>query len=127
MPSTSRQWYPENYVNLPEIGFLIGELVCASTPTIFAGKGFTVSKPGTGVFRVTPNQAAGHVQCGGVGILKKLAATTEACFLAGVVLADGVGYYEFRVENASGAAADPATTDRIAFIIPIMRSRLPLK
>lgn len=127
MASSSRQWYSEQYTNLPEIGLLIGELVCASTPTIFAGKGFTVSKPGTGVFRVTPNQAAGHVQCGGVGNLKKLAATTEARFLAGVVLTDGVGYYEFRVEDATGAAADPATTDRIAFIIPIMRAKLPLK
>lgn len=127
MPSSPRQWYSEQYTNLPEIGFMVGEIVCASTPTIFAGKGFTVSKPGTGVFRVTPNQVAGHVQCGGVGNLKKLAATTEARFLAGVVLADGVSYYEFRIEDATGAAADPATTDRIAFIIPIMRSRLPLK
>ena len=127
MPSSSRADYAVVFANLPEVKFVCGELVCAASPTIFSGKGFTVSKPGTGVFRVTLNQAVGHAHIGGNGQLKKLAATTEARFLNGVVLADGLNYYEFRVEDATGAAADPATTDRIAFIIPVMRNKLPMK
>lgn len=111
---------------MPEVLVLYGELVCAASPTIFAGKGFTVSKTGTGVFRVTLNKKVGRAQMGAMGQLKKLAATTEARFLNGVVLADGTNYIEFRVEDATGAAADPATTDRIAFQIPVMVNRLPL-
>lgn len=127
MPSLPRAWFSESYVNMPEIGFLVGEIVCAASPTIFAGKGFTVTKPGTGVFRITPNQNVGHAQTGATANLKKLAATTEARFLNGVVLTDAEKYIEFRVEDAAGAAADPATTDRIAFVIPVARVRLPLK
>lgn len=112
---------------MPNTLYINGEIVCAASPTIFAGKGFTVTKPGTGVFRITLNKAVGHAQLGAVGQLKKLAATTEARFLNALVLADGVNYVEFRVEDATGAAADPATTDRIAFQIPVMTDRLPLK
>lgn len=91
-----------------------GSMVCASTPTVARGKGFTVAKAATGRFQVTINGGIGRV-VSAVGTLRKAAGA--ATFLAGLQYVSTDNTVEFRVENASGAAADPATDAEIDFIL----------
>jgi len=111
-------------VNMTSLGLIAGTVVLASTPTILTGRGFTVSTPSTGVYRITPNQKCPHF-ISVVGNLVKLAATTEARWLSTLTWTDSNGYVEFRVEDSSGAAAAPTATDAITFTVVAMLVNLP--
>lgn len=91
-----------------------GALVTASTPTVARGKGFTVTKPGTGRYLVTFNQNTGNI-VSAVGTLRQAAGAAN--FLKGPKYTKTDNAVEFRVENASGTASDPGATDEIDFVI----------
>lgn len=86
----------------------------STTPTRKRGKGYTVSKPSTGVYRVTWNKNA--VLIGASGLLHKVA-DSEARFLAGAIYVAGNNYIDFRTESAAGTAANAADTDEISFML----------
>lgn len=123
MATSSWPRYEKATVNLGNAHFLCGSLVTAASPTVNKGKGFTVSKNGTGVFRVTFNQRQGGI-VSAVGTLRQAAGAAN--FLKGPVWSNTNQYVEFRVENASGTAADPGTSDVIDFIIVLKQDKLPL-
>lgn len=107
--------------NLPHTHVIAGSLVTAASPTRNTGKGFSVSKPGTGIFRVTFNRRQGFI-ISAVGTLRQAAGAAN--FLKGPVSSNSNQYVDFRVENASGAATDPGTSDVIDFIIVLTQTKL---
>ncbi len=123
MPTASQPKYQGSFCNLGSAYFLAGALVTAASPTRLKGKGFTVSKTSTGVFRVTFNTKLPKV-IAAVGTLRQAAGAAN--FLKGPVTVDANNYVEFRVENASGTAADPGTSDVIDFFIVLATNTLPV-
>lgn len=121
MPSASFPQFEKTTINLPHGHMLVGSLVTAASPTRNTGKGFTVSKTSTGVFRVTFNKRQGYIICA-LGTLRQAAGAAN--FLKGPVNNNTNQYVEFRVENASGAATDPGTSDVIDFIIVLTKTKL---
>lgn len=121
MPSLPQPKYRGAFCNLGDAYFLVGSLVTAASPTRRRGKGFTVSKTATGIFRVTFNQKFPAVMSA-VGTLRQAAGAAN--FLKGPVTVDANNYVEFRVENASGTAADPGTSDVIDFVIILATNKL---
>jgi hypothetical protein len=121
MPTAPQPKYQGSFCNLGSAYFLAGALVTAASPTRLKGKGFTVSKTSTGVFRVTFNTKFPKVITA-VGTLRQAAGAAN--FLKGPVTVDANNYVEFRVENASGAAADPGTSDVIDFFIVLATNTL---
>lgn len=87
-----------------------------TTPTVKRGKGFTVAKQATGVYRVTWNRNAVLI---GAGALLHKVADAEARFLAGAIYVQGNNYIDFRTEDATGAAANAAATDEISFMLDL--------
>lgn len=120
MATASQPKYRGSFANLGDLYVLYGSLVTAASPTRRKGKGFTVSKNGTGVFRVTLNQKFTGV-ISAVGTLRQAAGSAN--FLKGPVTVDANNYVEFRVENASGTATDPGTSDNIDFIIVLSTNK----
>lgn len=121
MPSLSFPKVGQITGNLPHLHLIAGALVTAASPTRLKGKGFTVSKTSTGVFRVTFNQKVPYV-ISALGTLRQAAGAAN--FLKGPVTSDSNNYVEFRVENASGAATDPGTSDVIDFAIWVTKTKL---
>lgn len=121
MPSASQPKFRGSFCNLGDAYFLVGAIVTAASPTRSKGKGYTVSKTSTGVFRITFNQKQPKVMSA-VGTLRQAAGAAN--FLKGPVTSDSNNYVEFRVENASGAATDPGTSDVIDFIIVLATNTL---
>ena len=113
--------FEKSTCNMPNAHFLVGSLVTAASPTRNTGKGFTVSKTSTGVFRVTFNKRQGRIVCATATLRQ---AAGSANFLKGPVNSNTNQYVEFRVENASGVATDPGTSDVIDFCIVLMHSNL---
>ncbi len=121
MPTATFPMVGQLTANLPHVHLVAGAVLTDSTtPTRRRGKGFTVSKPGTGRYLVTLNRKAGYI-ISAVGILRKAAGS--ATFLTGPVLVDEQNV-EFRVENASGTAANAGNTDVIEFIILMTKTKL---
>lgn len=107
--------------NLPHLHLVVGQILTdATTPTRKRGKGFTVSKPGVGRYLITLNKRVGYTVCA-VGTLRKVAG--GATFLTGPILADD-NTVEFRVENASGTAADAPNAANIDFVIVCTKTKL---
>ncbi len=121
MPSASQPKFRGSFCNLGDAYFLVGAIVTAASPTRSKGKGYTVSKTSTGVFRITFNTKMPKVMSA-VGTLRQAAGAAN--FLKGPVTSDSNNYVEFRVENASGAATDPGTSDVIDFIIVLATNTL---
>ncbi len=115
MPTASKPRYGvQPSTNQATTHLMGGALLCAASPTRARGKGFTVSKPGQGRFLVTINGGMGRI-VSAVGFLRKAAGAAR--FLAGPTYASTDDAVEFRVEDAAGAAQDPATTAEIDFIL----------
>lgn len=125
MPTTPNPEFRQEYANLPSSKLMFGTIITDSTtPTVKRGKGFTVSKNGTGGYRITLNRNPGRIVCA-VGTLRKAAGT--ATFLTGTQLNTATpNIIDFRTENASGTAANAGNTDEIDFIIVVLRDRLPV-
>lgn len=114
--------YGRLYATLPDVIIVPGAIVTHNTtPTIARGKGFTTSKNGTAIYRVTLNKKMGRVLFA-VGILTG----TTAVFLKKVAYSAGNNYVEFRVENASAVATEPAATAELEFIIIATRTKAPV-
>ncbi len=122
MPSLSFPEYGRTWACLPETIAISGRIVTNNTtPTIAAGKGFTVAKNGTAVYKITLNKKMGRIisavgiycNSGTARILKKKKRT------------DGDNFVEFLFENTSGSAAEPGDTDELEFTINAMRVKLP--
>lgn len=121
MPSLAFPQVGQLTANLPHVHLVAGQVLTdATTPTRKRGKGFTVSKPGTGRYLITLNKRMGYV-IAAVGTLRKVAGA--ATFLTGPIVADN-NTVEFRVENASGTAADAANEANIDFIIVCTKTKL---
>lgn len=114
--------YGRSWSTLPETITIAGRIVTHNTtPTIAAGKGFTVAKNGTAVYKITFNKKLGRIisavgvycNSGTARILKKKKRT------------DGDNFVEFLFEDTSGSAAEPGATDEFEFNIQAMRLRLP--
>ncbi len=121
MPSLAFPQVGQLTANLPHVHLVAGQVLTdATTPTRKRGKGFTVSKPGTGRYLITLNKRMGYV-IAAVGTLRKV--TGAATFLTGPIVADD-NTVEFRVENASGTAADAANAANIDFIIVCTKTKL---
>ncbi len=109
-------------LNMKEAVFIAGTIVTENTtPTIAAGKGFTVTKNGTAHYRITFNRKVPRI-IAAVGIY---ANTTTALILKKVPHTEGNNYVEFVFENTSGTASEPAVTDQFEFIILGMTVKLP--
>lgn len=121
MPTATFPKYQGGFQNGPSFLTIVGAIVTAASPTRLKGKGFTVSKPGTGIFRITFNQKVPTVMKA-TGILRKAAGA--ASFLTGPLYVEGNNYVDFRVENASGTAVDPGTSDVIEFDIVVATTKL---
>lgn len=121
MPTASFPKYQGGFQNGPSLLTIVGAIVTAASPTRLKGKGFTVSKPGTGIFRITFNQKVPSVMKA-TGILRKAAGS--ATFLTGPLYVEGNNYVDFRIENASGTATDPGTSDVIEFDIVVPTTKL---
>lgn len=107
--------------NMPNLHIVAGQVLTdATTPTRKRGKGFTVSKPGTGRYLVTLNRKAGWI-ISAHGMIRKAAGS--ATVLTGPVFVDEQNV-EFRSENASGAATDLGNTENIVFTIICSMSKL---
>lgn len=107
--------------NNPDVVLLSGTIVTNSTtPTVKRGKGFTVSKPGTGLYRVTWSTPG--VKIGGGAILVKVA-NGEARWLSAEVYVATNNYMDFRGEDSSGNLANLANTDEIEFTLAIQTKR----
>ena len=105
--------------NLSDLHLVVGRvLLDSTTPTVSAGKGFTVSKIATGRYKVTLNKKVRPIVA--FGLLAK--ATGEAVFLCKPVLVADDNFVEFRVENSSGSNVDAAVTDELEFMIAVMRT-----
>lgn len=122
MPSLSFPEYGRLWSTLPETIVISGRIVTNNTtPTIAAGKGFTVAKNGTAVYKITLNKKMGRIisaygiycNAGTARILKKKKRT------------DGDNFVEFLFENTSGTATEPGDTDELEFTIVAMRVKLP--
>lgn len=121
MPTAPQPKYQGSFCNLGGAYFLVGAIVTAASPTRSKGKGYTVSKTSQGVFRITFNTKMPKVMSA-VGTLRMAAGSAR--FLKGPVTSDSNNYVEFRVEDASGAAQDPGTSDVIDFIIVLATNTL---
>ncbi len=121
MPTASQPKYRGSFKNLPDLYDLHGAVVTAASPTRLKGKGFTVSKQGTGVFRITFNQKMVTV-ISAIGFLRKSAG--EAVWLSGPQYVAGNNYVDFRVENSSATATDPNVADVIEFTITVATNKL---
>ncbi len=121
MPSLAFPEVGQLTANLPHVHLVAGQVLTnATTPTRKRGKGFSVSKPGTGRYLITLNKRVGFV-IAAVGTLRKV--TGGATFLTGPIVADN-NTVEFRVENASGTAADAPDAANIDFIIVCTKTKL---
>jgi len=124
MPTASKPRFGKQpSTNSPTTHFISGALVTAASPTVARGKGFTVSKPATGRFLVTINGGMGRIVAA-VGTLRQAAGAAN--FLKGPKYVSTDDAVEFRVENASGTATDPGTTDEIDFIISATWDKDPI-
>lgn len=121
MPTATFPKYQGGFHNGPAFLTLVGAIVTAASPTRLKGKGYTVTKPGVGVFRITFNQKVVTVMKA-TGILRKAAGA--ATFLSGPPYVAGDNFVEYRVENAAGAATDPGTSDVIEFDIVVATTKL---
>lgn len=121
MPSASFPKVGQLTANMPGVHIVCGQILTDSTtPTRKRGKGFTVSKPGTGRYLVTLNQKAGYI-LSAVGMIRKAAGS--ATVLTGPILTDEQNV-EFRAENASGAATNLGNTENIDFFIIMTTNKL---
>ena len=125
MPSPAFPVYPNVHCNLPDAVLVCGRIVLdPATPTIAAGKGFSVSKAGTGLYRVTLAKRQGHmVQC--VALYHAPAAVAE--FLDSELVTDANQYVTFRTKNGAGAASDFTAGREISFMLLVMTTKLPIK
>lgn len=121
MATTSQPKYRGVFFNQPDVYMVVGTIQTAASPTRLKGKGYTVTKPGTGIFRVTFNQNQPKVMSA-VGLLRQAAGAAN--FLKGPQTVDGNNFVDFRVENASGTATDPGTGDEIHFMIAVATNKL---
>jgi hypothetical protein len=121
MPSLSQPKYRGVFFNLGDAYCLAGSFVTAASPARVKGKGYTVSKQATGIFRVTFNQKFPAV-ISAVGTLRKVAG--GATFLTGPIHVAGDNFVDFRVENAAGAATDPPVAANIDFFIVLATNKL---
>ncbi len=127
MPSAAFPQYPNVRTTLPDCVLILGRInPDPTTPTIIAGKGFTVSKPGTGLYRVTLNKRIGH-WVSAVGLYHRSAGANF--HLDGELLSDANNYATFRLKNNTGTAVDGTGggTDEISFILAVMMTKLPVK
>jgi hypothetical protein len=123
MPTSSNPEYPNLMGNLPTMKIIAGCITAESTTAVKRGKGFSVANPATGRYVLTLNRKPGHLVCA-VGTLRK--GTGSATFLTGPILDDTTSTVEFRLENASGTAADGPANSEIDFIIVVTRDKLPV-
>jgi hypothetical protein len=111
--------YVKLFSTLPETLLIPGRvLLDNTTPTVVAGKGFTVSKNGTGVYRITLNKNMGRI----VVALPSYTGT-DARLVKKVAHVEGRNYVEFRFENTSAAAAEPGATGELEFLIVCTRTK----
>jgi hypothetical protein len=106
--------------------WVCGQILLANpTPTVVLGKGFTVSRPSQGIYRITFNQQVGRI-ISPLGILILPASTTEARFCRGFLTpVDSNNYVDAVITDAAGAVQDPVGADLLSFQILIMLKRLP--
>ncbi len=122
MPSASFPEYGRTWSTLPEMIEIAGCIVTHNTtPTIARGKGFTVAKAGTGVYRITFNKKLGRI-ISAAGIYCN---EGTARILKKKKRVDGDNFVDFLFENTSGAATEPGATDEFEFSVKAMRIRLP--
>lgn len=114
----------QQYSPTKERVVLDGRILLASTPTIRAGKGFSVSKPATGKFRITPSQKYPRF----VTARAVLHQTTPAAIVLMSPITDFAtnGYFEFWTWLIGTGVSDPAATDEISFEAVFMMKALPL-
>jgi hypothetical protein len=125
MPSAAFPQYPNVRANMPETLLVVGRIsLDATTPLIVAGRGFTVAKAGTGLYRVTLSKRIGR-WLAGTGIYHRGDGNNR--FLEAEPLLDANNYITFRLNNGAGAAADGASTSEISFILAVMMAKLPVK
>lgn len=108
--------------NMPESAFVSGTIVTHNTtPTIAAGKGFTVAKNGTARYRVTFNANIPRV-IGCVGIYCNAG---TARIMKKIPHVEGSNFVEFIFEDTSAVATEPGATDQFEFIAHVMMTKLP--
>lgn len=108
--------------NMKEMVIIAGTIVTENTtPTIAAGKGFTVAKNGTGHYRITFNRKVPRI----IAAVGQYSNTTTPRLLKKVAHTEGNNYVEFVFEDTSGSAAEPGVTDQLEFIVIGMLVKLP--
>jgi hypothetical protein len=121
----SKQQYPGNRSNMPEVLNIIGTITTnGAAPTRTFGRGFVVTQQGTGLYRVAFNINTPRI----VGVTAMLVkAAPSQTFLEIQDMLASNNYVTFRVVNNAGAAVAPgAVGDQITFDINVMTVKLPV-
>lgn len=122
MSSASFPEYGRTWSTLPETIMIPGRIVTHNTtPTIAAGKGFTVAKNGTAVYKITLNKKLGRI----ISAIPVYCNAGTARIVKKKIRTDGDNFVEFLFENTSGSATEPGATDELEFVIFAMRLKLP--
>jgi hypothetical protein len=111
--------YIKLFSTLPETLLISGRILLHNTtPTVVAGKGFTVAKNGTAIYRITFNKNMGRV----VAAFPSYTGT-DARLVKKVAHVEGRNYVEFRFENTSAAATEPGATGELEFLVVCTRTK----
>ena len=122
MASPTWNQYDVIRTNMPNV-LLTGGTIGTNnaTPTVIAGKNFTVSKNGTAHYRITFNRKLPRF-ISAVGIYCN---TGTALILKKVPHTEGNNFVEFVFENTSGTATEPGNSDQFEFMVFNMTHKLP--
>lgn len=122
MPSSSLPEYPHRSYNMPEMRSVLGIIALTTTPTRIAGKGYTVTRQGTGSWDITlprPIPTGGLMN---VSFLT-LGSTNEDITCKVEVVSTTV----IRLKTFTGATpTDPNAATRGSFRIDHMMVKLPV-
>ena len=125
MPSASFPAYGQQTGNLPNLHFVVGRFILdtdgADTPEIVAGKGFTVTRQGTGIYRVTFNK-----QVKLVSIIPTIFAPSPSLVASHKAINNDNNYVDITTADYDGNLADGAQdVEGVDFVAVVMTAKLP--